>query len=173
MANRTAPLAALPSRTITHKVPLPGLAHADGSRILVHVTFEIREIAEDWVSVMIDGEYDQPLVIFGAHPHARNALRFLLPEAYPVAPYPASSQAAVSRVVSMLVRHGDGGTVLPSRLPGSREISVAPPGWIKADDHLSEQAYFATLREYMPFQAAMHWDAPHRRVRIRPVGAGS
>ncbi len=169
MANRTAALAAIFNRTLTHKVALPGIKRADGSHVTMDVTYEIREIAEDWVSVLIDGQHDQPLVIFGAHPNAQNTLRFLLPEAYPLSPYPASSEAAVSRVVSMLVRRGDGGTVLRSRVAGSRGVSVVPPNWIKADDTVNERAYFATLREYMPFQAVMHWDAPYRRIRIRPT----
>lgn len=182
MADRTAPyeqirnkplskLSDATGRLITRTVTIPGLKDHDGKPITVDTTLDIQEIDTDWISGIVDFDYSTEPQVFGNHPHAVGPLRHWLPDAYPLPAFPASRRDAQHYVTRMLVHRDLGGWVtLPT---DSNTLEIRPPRFNQISgfgtDEYRRQAWFSTIREYLPFQADIWWDDAHDVGRIRPT----
>lgn len=156
-------------RTITHTVAIPGLtlpASKGGGPLTVERTYTIDEIDHDWVSVVVDYEFGDGPVVYGNHPFAVGPLREILPHALPQKPFPKTQRVARDMVVGMLSHHDLGGWVL-TPVVDSRTLEIKPPS--RVDSDIEKRRYYATVREYMPFQADVWWDADNERIRVRPA----
>lgn len=167
-AIRKAPINDLSSfevRCITHTVCVPGLTTRTGGPLTVERTYILDEIDHDWVSVILDFEFGDAPVVYGNHPYAVGPLREILPYALPQRPFPKTQRAARDMVVSMLSHHDLGGWVLAPVID-SRTLEIKLPS--RVDTDYERRRYFATVREYFPFQADIRWDADNERIRVRP-----
>lgn len=151
-------------RTITHTVAIPGLTARGGGPLTVERTYVIDEIDHDWVSVIIDFEFGDPPVVFGNHPMAIGPLREILPSALPQKPFPKTQRAARDMVVTMLAQHDLGGWVL-TPVTDSRVLEIKPP--TRVDSDYEKNRYFATVREYFPFEADL-WMDDDDVIHVRP-----
>lgn len=166
-AIRSAPIndiTSMDARTITHTVAIPGLTAPGGGPLTVKRTYVLDEIAEDWVSVVLDFEFGDPPVVYGNHPLAIGPLREILPDALPQDPFPQAQRVARDAVVSMLVQRKISGWVLMPALD-HRTLEVKLTNAATKEE---ETAQFNTIREYFPFQADLWWDDAHNMIRVRP-----
>lgn len=187
MADRTRPYAEIRNRRltrvsdatgrlITRTVTIPGLTNADGSPFTVDTTMDIQEIGYDTVSGIIDFDYSTEPQIFGNHPHAIGPLREWLPDAYPLPEYPQHREGAFRALASMMARHDLGGVIVRPDVEG-RTLEIHPPRFAQIQgigtDEYRRQAWFACIREYLPFQADIWWDDAHDVARVRPSRKGN
>lgn len=171
--HRTAPFEALRREAATantgephirRQVAIPGLEN-NGKPVYVEATWHIDEVAEDWVSVVQNFDYDAGPVVYGNHPAAVGTLHDLLPGEYPRREWPSGGSIRVARdmLVSMLVKLQAGGIVIGS--VSSTVLYVKPPQWVTTS--IAKATYLAMIREYCPFKARMHWGAED--IVIRPA----
>lgn len=182
MADRTAPYAEIRNRQltsvsdaqgrlITRTVTIPGLTNADGSPVTVDTTMDIQEIDYDTVTGVIDFDYSTAPQIYGNHPHAVGPLREWLPDAYPLPEFPASRRDAQHAMLRMFAKHNLSGWVtLPT---DSNALELRPVRFNQVSGlgtaEYRRMAWFACIREYLPFQADIWWDDAHDLARVRPT----
>lgn len=163
------PTTSATGRAITKTVQIPGLFGPGNKPVTVDVTYDIQEIDFDWVSVIVDYQYDSDPTVYGNHPNAVGPLRELLPTEYALPPYPKSRRVARDKVVSMLAHHDLGGWVLTDFEYSTRNLRIEVPTRIRPGDEQGERHFLALVREYIPFDAYVWWDVDNRVVRIRPT----
>lgn len=157
------------ARTIIRRVPIPGLTKPGGGPVIVDVTYTLEEIEHDYVGVIVDYAYDTDLRYFGNHPQAEGPLRFLLPAAFPVDPWPKTKRHARDALRTFMSRKKITGTIHESDLRESKALYVVPPLEI-LDDENQLAEYFALLNEYLPFAADVAWSKWDgvSAIRVRP-----
>lgn len=159
------------AKTITRHVPVPGLTQPGGGNVIVDVTYTLEEIEHDYVGVIVDYAYDTDLRYFGNHPQAEGPLRFLLPDAFPLDPWPKTKRQARDTLRGFLSHHELGGSVTESDLRESKALYITPPQFIWDDQERLDQ-YFALVNEYLPFAAEVAWSKWDgvAAIRVRPAG---
>lgn len=162
------------TRNITHTVAIPGLtmpAQKGGGPLTVKRTYTVHEIAEEWVSVVVDYEFGDEPTVYGNHPAAVGPLREILPDAYPQRPFPKLRRAMRDGVVSMLAHHDLGGWVVMPIID-DRTLEIHPPAFHSISGfgtiEYRLQRWIAAVREYFPYQADLWWDEANDVIRIRP-----
>jgi hypothetical protein len=173
MTKRTAPFTQIKEQPLTtisawagivirRQVELPGLIRRGGGPVTVDVTYTVEEIADDWVSVIVDHQYDSDPQIYGNHPLAVGTLRDLLPEAYPLPSFPRRRRVSRNKIVDVLMMLGCGGTVAPRR--GSCAVDIHLPN-LPSDQ---VDSYLSTVNEYLPFDALAWADLAKGVIHIQP-----